>query len=74
MKIKYEADVTDCEYPCKFFVRDIFCSPSVPRRVCEIDQVVEELFPTKLPCEIRPCPLKVEAPTPSKEYSFETGM
>ena len=26
------------------------------------------------PSEIRPCPLKVEAPTPSQDYTFETGV
>lgn len=28
----------------------------------------------KYPSEIRPCQLKVEAPTPHQEYSFETGV
>ena len=28
----------------------------------------------KYPSERRQCPLKVEAPTPSKDYTFETGV
>lgn len=71
-RIRLEQEVTSCR-GCNLFGRVI---PGIDDG-CIFDGIPAEYEDNgvdykKYPSEIRPCPLKVEAPT--QEYSFETGV